>query len=63
MTHVSRIDLATGQVTALTSGPRFDLDFDAAATAGSQCLAGTTCIRIGSKLETRKRDSHLRSDR
>jgi dipeptidyl aminopeptidase/acylaminoacyl peptidase len=31
VTHLSRIDLATGAVTPLTSGPRFDYAFDAAA--------------------------------
>jgi dipeptidyl aminopeptidase/acylaminoacyl peptidase len=31
VTHVSRIDLATGVVTPLTSGPRFDYAFDASA--------------------------------
>ncbi|HTL50512.1 MAG TPA: S9 family peptidase [Steroidobacteraceae bacterium] len=31
VTHLSRIDLATGTVTPLTSGPRFDFAFDVAA--------------------------------
>ena len=40
MTHVSRIDLATGQVTPLTSGPRFDFDFDVAANGRIAVLGG-----------------------
>ena len=40
MTHVSRIDLATGEVTALTSGPRFDFDFDTAANGRIAVLGG-----------------------
>ena len=40
VTHVSRIDLATGEVTALTSGPRFDLDFDAAPNGRIAVLGG-----------------------
>ena len=40
VTHVSRIDLATGQVTALTTGPRFDFDFDAAANGRIAVLGG-----------------------
>jgi dipeptidyl aminopeptidase/acylaminoacyl peptidase len=38
--HVSRIDLATGQVTALTGGPRFDYHFDAAANGRIAVLGG-----------------------
>ncbi|HSC28651.1 MAG TPA: S9 family peptidase, partial [Vicinamibacterales bacterium] len=38
--HVSRIDLATGQVTALTAGPRFDYDFDVAANGRIAVLGG-----------------------
>jgi dipeptidyl aminopeptidase/acylaminoacyl peptidase len=40
VTHVSRIDLATGQVTPLTSGPRFDFDFDVAANGRIAVLGG-----------------------
>ena len=40
VTHVSRIDLATGQVTPLTSGPRFDFDFAVAANGRVAVLGG-----------------------
>ena len=40
VTHVSRIDLATGKVTALTSGPRFDFDFDTASNGRIAVLGG-----------------------
>jgi len=40
VTHLSRIDLATGAVTALTSGARFDYDFDAAANGRIAVLGG-----------------------
>lgn len=40
VTRVSRIDLASGQVTALTSGPRFDFDFDVAANGRVAVLGG-----------------------
>ena len=38
--HVSRIELATGAVTPLTGGPRFDYDFDAAADGRVAVLGG-----------------------
>jgi dipeptidyl aminopeptidase/acylaminoacyl peptidase len=38
--HVSRIDLATGAVTALTGGARFDYAFDAAANGRVAVLGG-----------------------
>jgi dipeptidyl aminopeptidase/acylaminoacyl peptidase len=40
VTHVSRIDLATGAVTPLTTGPRFDFDFDSAANGRVAVLGG-----------------------
>ncbi len=40
VTHLSRIDLASGQVTALTTGPRFDFDFDTAANGRIAVLGG-----------------------
>jgi dipeptidyl aminopeptidase/acylaminoacyl peptidase len=40
VTHVSRIDLATGAVVPLTSGARFDFDFDAAANGRVAVLGG-----------------------
>ncbi len=40
VTHVSRIDLATGAVSALTGGPRFDYAFDAAANGRVAVLGG-----------------------
>ena len=40
VTHVSRIDLATGATTPLTGGPRFDYDFDAAANGRVAVLGG-----------------------
>jgi len=40
VTHVSRVDLATGAVTALTGGPRFDYAFDAAANGRVAVLGG-----------------------
>src|SRR5688572_28331819 len=40
VTHVSRIDLATGQVTPLTTGARFDYGFDAAAGGRIAVLGG-----------------------
>ena len=60
VTHVSRIDLATGQVTALTSGPRFDFDFDTAANGRIAVLGGDDLhpYRIEA-LDTRRGDSHL----
>jgi dipeptidyl aminopeptidase/acylaminoacyl peptidase len=39
-THLSRIDLASGAVTPLTSGRRFDFDFDAAANGRIAVLGG-----------------------
>jgi len=42
VTHVSRIDLATGTTTALTGGPRFDYAFDAAANGRVAVLGGDT---------------------
>ena len=56
VTHVSRIDLATGEVTSLTSGPRFDFDFDAAANGRIAVLGGDDLhpYRIEA-LERRKR--------
>jgi dipeptidyl aminopeptidase/acylaminoacyl peptidase len=39
-THLSRIDLASGNVTPLTSGRRFDFDFDAAANGRIAVLGG-----------------------
>ncbi len=40
VTHVSRIDLATGRVTPLTTGPRFDFDFVMAADGRIAVLGG-----------------------
>lgn len=40
VTHLSRIDLASGAVTKLTSGKRFDVDFDAAAGGRVAVLGG-----------------------
>jgi dipeptidyl aminopeptidase/acylaminoacyl peptidase len=40
VTHVSRIDLATGAVTPLTTGKRFDYGFDAAADGRIAVLGG-----------------------
>jgi dipeptidyl aminopeptidase/acylaminoacyl peptidase len=40
VTHVSRIDLATGRVTPLTTGARFDYSFDAAANGRVAVLGG-----------------------
>ncbi len=40
VTHVSRIDLATGATTPLTAGPRFDYAFDAAANGRVAVLGG-----------------------
>jgi dipeptidyl aminopeptidase/acylaminoacyl peptidase len=40
VTHVSRIDLATGAVTAFTGGARFDYAFDAAANGRVAVLGG-----------------------
>jgi dipeptidyl aminopeptidase/acylaminoacyl peptidase len=40
VTHVSRIDLATGRVTPLTTGPRFDFDFAAAPNGRIAVLGG-----------------------
>jgi len=40
VSHVSHIDLSTGEVTALTSGPRFHFDFDAAANGRIAVLGG-----------------------
>ncbi len=40
VTHVSRIDLETGAVTALTGGARFDYSFDAAANGRVAVLGG-----------------------
>jgi dipeptidyl aminopeptidase/acylaminoacyl peptidase len=40
VTHVSRIELATGAVTALTKGPRFDFAFDTA-TDGRMAVLGS----------------------
>jgi dipeptidyl aminopeptidase/acylaminoacyl peptidase len=40
VTHVSRIDLATGRVTPLTTGARFDYSFDAAADGRIAVLGG-----------------------
>jgi len=40
VTHVSRIDLESGRVTRLTSGRRFDYDFDAAANGRIAVLGG-----------------------
>lgn len=40
VTHLSRIDLATGAVTPLTSGARFDFDFDAAPNGRIAVLGG-----------------------
>ncbi len=40
VTHVSRIDLATGRVTPLTTGPRFDFDFAAAENGRIAVLGG-----------------------
>ena len=40
VTHVSRIELATGRVTSLTTGPRFDFDFDVAANGRIAVLGG-----------------------
>jgi len=40
VTHVSRVDLASNQVTPLTSGPRFDFDFDVAANGRIAVLGG-----------------------
>jgi dipeptidyl aminopeptidase/acylaminoacyl peptidase len=40
VTHVSRVDLETGRVTRLTSGRRFDYDFDAAANGRVAVLGG-----------------------
>ncbi|MGH8198202.1 MAG: TolB family protein, partial [Steroidobacteraceae bacterium] len=40
VTHVSRVDLESGRVTRLTSGRRFDYDFDAAANGRIAVLGG-----------------------
>jgi len=40
VTHVSRVDLATGKVTPLTTGRRFDYDFDVAANGRVAVLGG-----------------------
>jgi len=40
VTHLSRIDLDSGKVTALTSGRRFDYDFDVAADGRIAVLGG-----------------------
>jgi dipeptidyl aminopeptidase/acylaminoacyl peptidase len=40
VTHVSRVDLATGATTALTGGPRFDYAYDAAANGRVAVLGG-----------------------
>jgi dipeptidyl aminopeptidase/acylaminoacyl peptidase len=40
VTHLSRIDLATGKVTPLTKGPRFDVGFDLAANGRVALLGG-----------------------
>jgi dipeptidyl aminopeptidase/acylaminoacyl peptidase len=40
VTHVSRVDLATGRVTPITLGKRFDYDFDAAANGRIAVLGG-----------------------
>ena len=40
VTHLSRIDLATGAVTPLTAGPRFDYAFDAAGNGHIAVLGG-----------------------
>ena len=40
VTHLSRIDLATGAVTPLTSGPRFDYAFDVAPNGRIAVLGG-----------------------
>jgi dipeptidyl aminopeptidase/acylaminoacyl peptidase len=55
VTHVSRIDLATGAVTPLTSGARFDFDFDAAPNGRVAVLGGDDMhpYRI-ERIETRR---------
>jgi dipeptidyl aminopeptidase/acylaminoacyl peptidase len=40
VTHLSRIDLASGQVTPLTTGPRFDVAYDTAANGRIAVLGG-----------------------
>ncbi len=40
VTHVSRVNLATGKVTPLTTGRRFDYDFDVAANGRVAVLGG-----------------------
>jgi dipeptidyl aminopeptidase/acylaminoacyl peptidase len=40
VTHLSRIDLATGAIAPLTTGPRFDVEFDVAADGRIAVLGG-----------------------
>jgi len=49
VTHLSKIDLGSGRVTALTTGPRFDADFDIAANGRIAVLGGddTHPYRLG----------------
>ena len=57
VTHVSRIELATGAVTPLTTGARFDFGFDAAANGRIAVLGGDALHPY--RIEAIQGDVHL----
>jgi hypothetical protein len=55
VTNAARIELASGKITTLDPGPRFDYDLDVSKQGASSCSAAPTRARTRSRRSSRRR--------